>query len=230
MFRSDYPPEEGRSFKRTMIILAGGRSSRFGQDKGIVALAGKCLASHVYDRVAGIVDEKIVVVRDQQQAESYRKIFPDLDGLVVDSFSPRSALAGMLTGFSHATGKYSIVLPCDSPLVNPRLVDYLFEQAVGSDVAVPRWPYGYIEPLHAVYRVSSSLETGKRVLAEGKNDFRSLIETLRNVLYVPIGSLGSLAPGLKTFFNVNSPEDLEEARRMIEVETLGKQASGDNRR
>jgi molybdopterin-guanine dinucleotide biosynthesis protein A len=179
--------------------------------------------------VAGIVDEKIIVVRNVQQAETYRRIMPDIDNLVVDSFSPNSALAGMMTGLSYATGKYSVVLPCDSPLVSPELVDYLFEQSVGSDAAVPRWPYGYVEPLHSVYRVSSSLENGKRVLAEGKYDFRSLIETLGSVLYVPIESLGSLAPGLKTFFNINSPEDLEEARRMIKVENLGEQASGDNR-
>ena len=211
-----------------MIILAGGRSSRLGEDKGTTILAGKSLVRHVYDRIAGIVDEKIIVVRDTQQAANYRRILPDTDNLVVDSFSPSSALAGMITGFSHATGKYSIVLPCDSPLISPQLVDYLFEQAIGSDAAVPRWPYGYIEPLHSVYKVSSSLENGKHILADGKNDFRSLIETLRSVLFVPIGSLGSLAPGLKTFFNVNSPEDLEEARRMIKVKNPGEQASRDN--
>jgi len=162
-----------------------------------------------------------VVVRDKEQLERFHTVLADADNLVIDSFSPESALAGMLTGLSYATGKYAVVLPCDSPLVSTALIDYLFEQGVGCDAVVPRWPYDYVEPLQSVYKVSSSLEAGKRVLASGKNDFRSLLDELGNVLYVPIGSLGSLTLNLRTFFNINTLEDLQEAREMIEVEEIG---------
>lgn len=204
-----------------MIILAGGRSSRLGEDKGLIVLRGKCLVRHVFDRIAGIVDETIVVLRDEQQVERFRSILPDVEDLVRDSYLPNSPLAGMITGFSHATGKYSVVLPCDCPMVSPSLVEYLFERALGYDAVVPIWPSGFIEPLQSVYKVSSSFEHGRNILDSGKNDFRSLISVLESVMYVPTESLGSLAPGLRTFFNVNSPEDLKEARRLIEVDTLG---------
>lgn len=203
-----------------MIVLAGGKSSRLGEDKGLTVLGGKPLVRHVLDRISGIVDEKIVVVRDQQQIERYYDVLPEVDHLVVDSFSPNSVLAGMITGFSHATSKYSVVLPCDSPLVSPALINYLFEQAIGCDAIVPRWPYGYIEPLQSVYKVSSSFEKGKQILSDGKNDCRSLLDALGSVIYVPTESLISIAPEFRTFFNINSLEDLEEARRLIEVEGL----------
>jgi len=204
-----------------MIVLAGGRSSRLGKDKGLIVLNGRPLVRHVFDRIAGIVDERIVVVRDQQQLENFRQTLSSVDRFVCDSFSPRSALAGMMTGLSHATGEHSVVLPCDSPFVSPRLVEHLFDQIGGCDAMVPRWPYGYIEPLQSVYKVSSSFEIGKRLLAEGKNDFRSLIDALGSVLYVPVESLTSFSPELRTFFNVNNVEDLEEATRLVGMEDLG---------
>lgn len=204
-----------------MIILAGGRSSRLGQDKGLIVLNGRPLVRHVFDRIAGIVDERIVVVGDRPQLEKFRETLPDVDHLVCDSFSPSSALAGMITGLSRATGTHSVVLPCDSPFVSPRLVDHLFDQVGGCDAMVPRWPYGYVEPLQSVYKVSSSLEIGKRLLAEGKNDFRSFIDALGSVLYVPVESLMSFSSELRTFFNINNPEDLEEAIRLIGMEDLG---------
>ena len=213
--------KEEHKFKRTLIILAGGESSRLGEEKGLTVLGGKPLVRHVFDRIAGTVDETLVIVRDKDQVRKYRKILPDADRLAVDSFSPNSALAGMITGFSYSAGEYSIVLPCDSPFVSSSLVEYLFERAPGYDAIVPIWPSGYIEPLQSVYKVSSSLEHGRSILARGKNDFRSLINTLESVMYMPTESLRSLAPGLRTFLNINSPEDLKEARRLIEVEKLG---------
>lgn len=173
---------------------------------------------YVYDSVENLVDERIIVLSGEEYIDEYRRALPEADQLVLDCFSPCSPLAGMMTGLMHAKGEYAVVLPCDAPLVSPSVVKYLFEQAPGSDAVVPRWPYGYIEPLQSVYRVKSSLEAGKQTLENGKNDIQSLIDLLRSVLYVPIETLGSVTPGFRSFINVNDLKDLEEVKRIIESE------------
>lgn len=100
------------------IILAGGFSGRFGQKKGLLLLAGKALIKHVVDVAYGIVDETIVVVSSKVQAEKFAKVIDSGIHAFIDANDMQGPLVGALTGFEKACGKYSFLLPCDTPLVS----------------------------------------------------------------------------------------------------------------
>lgn len=203
---------------RSAIILSGGVSSRFGQDKGLLLLAGKPLIKYVLDATSNIVDEKIVVVSSESQAEAYKHALGQTINYVIDKTpvsNIQGPLLGALSGFQEASGKYALLLPCDTPLISREIVLLLFELCIDRNAVIPRWPNAYIEPLQAVYRTNAAYEAVKNAVDEGEANIRSMVDRLRAVRYVSTLVLQQLDPKLKTFFNVNTPMDLKKAEIML---------------
>jgi molybdopterin-guanine dinucleotide biosynthesis protein A len=199
---------------RSAIVLAGGFSSRFGQDKGVLELASKPLINHVLDAISPVVNEIIVVTSSQERATQYAKVMTADAQFVIDVCESRSPLIGALTGLGVAQGKYSLLLPFDTPFVSKEVVSLLFELCLKKAAVIPRWPNCHIEPLHAVYQTKLALEAAKTAVAEGKLEVRAMIEKLRGIRYVSTMVIQQLDPEMRTFFNINTPADLKRAIAM----------------
>jgi len=206
--------------ERAAVILAGGFSKRFGQDKGLVKLAGKPLVLHVLERVNVVVNEVLVVVSSETQKETYSSHVPKENRIVLDNENFRSPLVGALTGFSNTRAEYSLLLPCDTPFVSGKVASLLFETCADVDAAIPRWSNDYIEPLQAVYRTSSALETARQALGQGEMRPLSMIRLQKRVRYLSTMVIQQLDPQLMTFFNVNTPLDLAKADKMLKKRTV----------
>jgi molybdopterin-guanine dinucleotide biosynthesis protein A len=200
---------------RSAIVLAGGFSSRFGQDKGILEIASKPLIKHVIDAVSPVVDETIVVTNSQDRIAKYAKVVATDVRFAIDSCESKGPLIGALTGFRFAHGKYALLLPFDTPFVSREVVSLLFELCLNKAAAIPRWPNEQIEPLHAVYQAKLALEAAKSAVSEGKLTMRAMIEKLRGVRYVSTLVIQQVDPDFKTFFNINTPLDLKKAMAMV---------------
>lgn len=201
--------------ERSAIILAGGFSRRLGSVKGLTLLLNKPLIKYVSNAVDKIVEEKIVVANSKALAETFAKILSPNFKIVVDKREMQSPLVGALTGFSEAQGEYALLLPCDTPLISREVLTLLLELCIGKNAVVPRWPNGYIEPLHAAYRTKLALEAAEKALEEGRLDMRSMIEKIRGIRYLSTLVLQQFDPELKMFFNINTPLDLEKAEQIM---------------
>jgi molybdopterin-guanine dinucleotide biosynthesis protein A len=202
-------------FLKSAIILAGGVSSRFGRDKGLLRLANKPLIKHVLDAVMNIVDERIVVVSSEAQSEGYMKVTGPNVQVTIDKTDIRGPLVGALTGFEVARGDYSLLLPCDTPLASTEVLSLLLELCVSKNAAIPRWPNGYIEPLQAAYRTRSALKAAEIAFEEKKSNLHCIVDKLIGVRYVSTLVIHQLDPMLRTFFNVNTPLDLKKAEGLM---------------
>jgi len=200
--------------KNSAVILAGGFSRRFGQDKGLINLAGKPLILHVVDKISKVVDE-IVVVSSSAQKEKLESLLGHKTNVVVDKYKTQSPLVGALTGFEIAKNEYSLLLPCDTPFISIQIAQFLLDICVNKSATIPRWPSGYIEPLQAVYHTKSTSIAAEKTLEQGKLDLRSMIIHLRRVRYVSTMVLRQMDPKLLTFFNINTPEDLKRAESLL---------------
>src|SRR4030067_3785918 len=118
-----------KTVSRSAIVLAGGSSSRFGQDKGVLELANKPLIEHVIDAVKPVVDEIIVVTSSQERVMKYAKLVDAEVQFAVDSCESKGPLVGALTGFGCAHGKYALLLPFDTPFVSRDVVSLLLSCA-----------------------------------------------------------------------------------------------------
>ena len=201
--------------QRSAVILAGGFSRRFGRDKGLVVLDGKLLVLHVIERVSNIVDEIVVVVSSKDQKKKFDTLLEEKANIVIDKNDSQSPLVGAITGFESAEGEYSLLLPCDTPLVSTQIVQFLLDICTKKSAVIPRWPSGYIEPLQAAYHTQSALTAAKTALEQGKMNMRSMIDNLSVVRYVSTMVLEQLEPKLLTFFNINTTQDLQRAESLL---------------
>jgi len=199
---------------KSAIILAGGSSTRFNTDKGVLELDGKPLLSYVIDAVEGLVEEIIVVTNTQARADTYAKLVSEEVRFAVDIRESKGPLIGALTGFEEANGEYSVLLPFDSPFVSKEVLSLLFDCCIGKAAAVPRWTNQDIEPLHAVYNTKQALIATEEALAENELDVQAIVERLRGVRYISTMVIEQLDPDFKTFFNINTPLDLKKAAVM----------------
>jgi molybdopterin-guanine dinucleotide biosynthesis protein A len=95
------------------------------------------------------------------------------------------------------------------PFVSTALLRALIALAADADAVVPVLD-GQAEPLHAVYR-TGCVPAVERALAEGRKRVNSFFDAVR-VRYVGEDELRAWDPDLRSFLNVNRPDDLERAR------------------
>jgi len=200
---------------RAAIILAGGKGSRIGGSKHLRKLRGKVLLLHVVEKASTVVEEVLVVLNHDDNPEFYRNILPGNVKLVMDSAPSEAPLVGIMTGARASAAEYSAFLSCDLAFLNPDALRYLFHQAEGVEAAIPEWPDGLLEPLHAVYRTGDAAEAAEAALEAQEYRTMAVARRLKNVKRVPVEEIKRFDPDLLTFFNVNTEEDLVKAERIL---------------
>ena len=194
---------------KSIIILCGGRSRRMGKDKGSLVLNDKPMLIHVLDTIKGIVDEIVLVLRDQEQIDKYKPILKDIDmsiKIVTDETKDQGPLVGILTGLSYINSEYGQILPCDSPFISKLFVLKMYEIAESKkiDAVVPIWDDGHIEPLHSIYK-KDVVDIGRNLVKKEQYNVKSLIDNL-NVKYVDVDKLDE---STMSFRNLNTINDLQ---------------------
>lgn len=195
----------------TGLVVAGGRSTRFGDcDKALAPVAGTPMLRRVAERVTPLVDELVVNCRREQ-----REAFADaLDGcaltprFAVDQVPDRGPVAGLRTGLRVAAGERAIAVACDVPALPTPLVGYLCSRARATDAAavVPEAD-GRRQPLCAAYDVDAAREATTRAIARGDDRLRAVLADLDPVVTVGEATVTERA-GPHALANVNTPADL----------------------
>ena len=193
------------------IVLAGGRSRRLGRDKAIEPFDGKPLLHRVVDRLADVVDETVVVVADMEQAE--RLPLHGSTRVVVDAYPDCGSLGGIFTGLSAASADWGLVVACDMPFLDRRLLRHILDQRAGHDAVVPVLG-GRPEPTHAAYS-KACLPPIERRLRAGELKIAGFFDDV-NGRQVPEAEVDDIDPEHLSFLNVNTPDDLERALALVE--------------
>lgn len=206
---------------RTGVILAGGHSTRFGEeDKAVADLAGTAMICRVRDRLEPVVDEFVVNCRTEQVAAIRATLEGGPDtSFAVDSVPDRGPMAGIVTGLRKTTTAYAVVAACDMPFIDPEFVDYLFERASGHHAAVPKLDDRWFQTTHAVYQAEPMADACERAL---KRDERRTVEPLSTLDYVVVDESEARAhTDLETFENVNTRDAFEAATARLEGDDEG---------
>ncbi len=181
------------------VVLAGGKSSRMGQDKSLMSLQNQTLIERVVQQLQPILDD-IVIGGNEPEKLSFldRKV-------IADQVPGQGPLMGIVSCLSESPFELSFVTGCDIPEMNHGLIEKMITEAESFDVVMPRFADGRLEPLFAVYR-KSILEPARALLSEGKRRVIDLLPRVR-VRYVEM-------PGGDWHRNLNTIEDyLEELKR-----------------
>ena len=201
--------------KRGIIVLAGGLGLRMGgKNKAFIKLKNKTMLEHVIENTLKVSKNVAICINKNQNPKTFKKLFPSLP-VWRDRFQGKGPLAGIITGMRRLNVEYTAVVSCDTPFLNPEILKQLFKKVKGYDAAIPIWSNGYLEPLQAVYKTRSFLSLAENTIKMSDFSVLNIIRRLKNPLYVPVEAFKVLDPNLKTFFNVNTPEDLKKALNMV---------------
>ena len=194
------------------IILAGGKSRRFGRDKAVEPLGGEALITRVIERLGQISEQTIVVVNDEERASNLP--LPESAKVAVDVYPDSGSLGGIFTGLSAADADWAVVVACDMPFVSVGLFNYMLSLRDGYDAVVPRL-VGRPEPTHAAYSKICLPHMESRLRARDLK-IAGFFDAVQ-VRFVPEEDVTRLDPDHLSFFNVNTQEDLERATDVVEA-------------
>jgi molybdopterin-guanine dinucleotide biosynthesis protein A len=198
------------------VILAGGSGTRIGGDKASRLLGGRPLAQWTVDALERVAGEIIIAVAPGQPAPPIRARVPAV--ACFDLLPARGPLTGIYTGLEASHGDSILVAPCDTPFLEPALLELLVDHARGFDAAVPE-ANGRIHATIGVYA-----RTCLPALVEALNgenlSLQAFLARVRTRI-VRERDVRAADPGLRSFFNVNRLADLCRAESMIATLAVG---------
>lgn len=195
----------------TGVVLAGGKSERFGSPKASATFRGRLMLEWVVAALAEVADDVIVVCAPGQ-------VLPDVEAARpiqrVDDDTPHAGpLAGAIRGLRAARGEWALVVGCDMPLLGSAVLRELERRREGAEAVVPRID-GRLQPLAALYRCDVAREAFERAWANG---VRSIMDALRGLRLVEVTPevLPTSARALLGFRSINTAAELAQLDREL---------------
>ena len=190
----------------TGFVLAGGKSSRMGQDKALMQLGGQTLLAHALERAQAATGNAWIVGSTEKFAAFGR--------VVEDVYPGRGPLAGIHAALSGTRTQLNLITAVDMPFLQLNFLKYLITQARASKavVVVPRVGGGW-QPLCAVYKKNFA-EVAQRSLSAGKNKVDSLFAEVQT-LVIEQAELERNGFGEAMFRNLNTEQDWQEAKQKL---------------
>ncbi len=192
----------------TGVVLAGGRSSRMGQDKVALEIGGEPLLRRVVRRLQAALSEVLVVGPEHLAA-----LVPGVR-VAPDRVAHRGPLGGLATALELTSTPRVFVIACDMPFVEPRLVRAMARLAAQPppvDALLLRSPTG-LEYLHAVY-ATACLPLIEMVLAGEDRSLHHLVSRL-SMREMPREQVAVYDPQGRSTFNANTPDEWDRALAM----------------
>lgn len=189
--------------KITGIILAGGKSSRMGFDKGLADVNGNKMIELVYAALLQVTDDVMIIANtnayDYLQLPVYKDIFED-----------KGPIAGIYTGLSHSTTQKNLIVACDMPFVNHKLLQRMLEYGNNYEIVVPS-VNGQMEPLCGFYKKEIA-EQLKEII---EMNILSVHKAIEFFDYHTMAVNDTEAMENNPFANLNRPEDLQNYRMKL---------------
>ncbi|HEX9879308.1 MAG TPA: molybdenum cofactor guanylyltransferase [Candidatus Binatia bacterium] len=209
--KREKPSIDETARRLSAVILAGGKSSRFGRDKSTLELEGKSVLAGLVETLRAFPFRRLVWVR----APGKGAAAPEGVEALEDEREGMGPMGGILTAL-HCLSGGVLVAACDMPLVSRGFLRWLLGQYdPGAEAVVPRHGGG-IEPLLGIYaqsivpRMEAAVETDRFAL------HLLLEQAATRFVEVP----DEFSPA-REFANINTPEDYKRILKMAEKKNKG---------
>lgn len=190
----------------TIVILSGGKSSRMGQTKAFLPIGNQTEIEHLTEFAKTLTDKVMIVTND---FDEYKHLDAQLVEDIRKGYGP---LAGLEAALTASSTEVNFVIACDMPFVNKDLLQAILSELGEYDVAIPRIN-GLHHPLFAAYR-KSTLPILKETLDECHKKIMIYLNKLK-IKWLTESELPNFDD--TAFFNMNNPEEYEEAKRLFKL-------------
>lgn len=200
------------------FVLAGGASSRMGEDKAHLSVGGKRLYERAAAALTPICHGQVSVVGREPGDLALETGFdvallPDILELRGTKL-PQASIVGLYTALEYAKVPWIAIIACDLPFVTGDLMIFLSGyRSDDIDAIVPVQPDGRPQPLCAIYKREKCVPVVKTMIEKGELKMQTVVSTLNSRL-VCFDKLADLSGAANFFFNVNNPEDHKSALKI----------------
>lgn len=179
-------------------VLAGGSSKRMGNDKRFVGFFNETLLGATLKLIKETVDDPMVSCRPDDEF-----CFPGIRS-VKDGAGNHGPLMGIHQCLKSAKYPWVLVIPCDMPLLNSKLLNSIVKRKDDGHMVISAFALEKVQPLVALYHKKCLPHLKDYLFYQGK---RSVVGFLD---YLPKGSVSLCKnlPSLPFLFNINTPKDI----------------------
>ena len=190
--------------KLTGIILCGGKSCRFGEDKGLCTLAGEPMINYPIKALKSLCDEIIISSNEKRYEKLGYKVIPD----TIKNIGP---IGGIYTALKESKNDHNLIVSCDMPFLNPELLKHIIDNTQNSLIA-SAFKDEYVEPLCSYFNKKTIPLIGEMI----HNKYFKLQILLNRANYKKINIDESL-PFFKDhlFLNINTQIEYNKAETII---------------
>ena len=189
------------------VVLAGGKSKRFGQDKNEVKLGEKTLLEHTIDKVKSKFKE-IIIVANKEVSKDYKIVNDCIEGQLGPLVGVLSAMKWIKkNNFSY---NWVATFPCDTPFFNVSVIDEFIKVSKRNDSSL--YFVKTKEKRHNIFGLWSVelFETLEKDII--KNNYRKVEEWANKI---GVKTINVSYDVIDPFFNINTKEDLVEAEQIL---------------
>ena len=186
------------------IILAGGKSSRFGSDKAMYKIEQKPMLENIVEKLEVFFDNIYIIGNEKQKLKEVNRQIKFLSDIIPD----KGPLGGLYTGLSESDSQFNYLQACDMPFICEEYLNFMksyIKEDSNYDAYIPVKD-GYLEPFVGIYNKSIKNDILKLIKKEQLN-FDYLFNEI-NIKKIPEEEIEKVADPKKIFFNINRKEDL----------------------
>ncbi|HZX21281.1 MAG TPA: molybdenum cofactor guanylyltransferase [Clostridia bacterium] len=216
----------------TAVVLAGGGSTRMGQDKALLKLGNKTMIERVVAPLQGIFKNVLVVTNEPEKYNMLKNI-----KFVEDCVKTKekSSLIGLYSGLKQSETSHIFAIGCDMPFVNTEFIKYMVNLLKDEDVMVPFCNNGlvehttdlpknedttvlptkeYYQPLHAIYG-KGCIPGFRELLEEGCYKITSIFKNV-NTKKITEEEIKRFDSCMLCFKNINTYEEYLQVMHSFE--------------
>ena len=184
-------------------ILAGGKSSRMGTDKGLLLFEGKPMIQYVIEQMQPIFDKLVIVSNNPEYAKFGLEVIPDL----IKDIGPAG---GIYTALHQSETKLNFMVSCDMPFVTAAAIEFVIKNTNDSQIVLLE-NQGKMEPLFGMYSKECE-EIWLELIEEGKVKLQEMVLHFKWKT-IPVENNEIFKESF--FKNINNKEDLNNALNRI---------------
>lgn len=196
----------------TGVILAGGLSTRYGQNKALLQIGGVRLIERIAEEMKRVFT-RVILVTNQKRDFEYLKL-----PMVEDYIKGLGPIGGIYTGLRSISEQAGFFVACDMPLLHKGLIRYMVEAIDNHEAVVPSVGK-LIEPLHALY-TRSCLGTIRDLIDEKRYQVRLFYDRV-SVRYVREDEIRRFCSPEEAFLNINTPEEFARIQSLLKAQDVG---------
>jgi molybdopterin-guanine dinucleotide biosynthesis protein A len=196
-------------FHTEAFILAGGKSSRMGRDKGLIEINGRPMIAYLIETLRNTGLKTIIISNNSDYGQFGLPVLPDI-------IKDQGPLGGLYTAMHHTRAACVMLLSCDMPFIGEEALKKLLE-TIQPDRIVATQMKGRLNPMPAIYPSRLEEQVKSLILAQKLKMSRWLTE--QNPVVVALDNkpvskeTSNSGYSGEEFININTPDDLQNLSR-----------------